>query len=395
MTPLKIITSQIVPFNSAKNKFASHFLLHWPNLNSQYIPASRMHGVFSIANQIANKRGLFEFFYKQNPADLFSTKLNQIADEFSKHPAIKHPLFDYLGDNSDKGLNKLQYAVYYHNFLYRTKHTIPSVAFALARAAIEGDMATVAMHGRNLGDETGHGNPNFVHSKLLMDAHNHHGKKIFDLDPLTIKDLDESTFITPETREYCEMKDKIFKMSYPPIAGNMWAHEFAADDMLINFRKGFFEPYKSHYSPEEWKDVMKFFDAHRDEDNPHGGDVEAEHERMARQAVVFSCKGDVKKLEDVREGGLMFLDAQAKLWDSLLRECKRFEKWMPKVPVQKIESSLVQEPALISEKEKFLKLSSEIPSALEVPSTIIQRSFASMMQITGRKSISSAPLPKS
>jgi len=241
----------------------------------------------------------------------------------------------------------LQYTIFYNNFLFRTKETIPSVALALARAALEGDNATVAMHGRNLGDETGHGNPDHVHSQLLMDTHNFHGSRVFDLDPIAIQDLKTSILITPEVKEYCEMKEEIFRKSYPHIAGNMWAHEYAADDMLTNFREAYFEPYKSHYTEDEYKELMKFFDAHRD-DSVEGGDVEAEHERMARQAVYFSCKGDIKKLDAVLEGGLMMLDCQARVWDSILRETKKFEYWIEKVP-----------PILTKDQAKELKLTAD------------------------------------
>jgi hypothetical protein len=282
-------------------------------------------------------------------SEKFEERLNEIADVFKKHPATNHSLFSYLKDQSDTGFNKMQYAIFYNNFLFRTKETIPSVALALARAALEGDNATVAMHGRNLGDETGHGNPEDVHSVLLMKTHNFHGSRVFDLDPMTIQDLQTSLFITNETREYCEMKEEIFRKSYPHIAGNMWAHEFAADDMLTNFREAYFEPYKSHYTEAEYEKLMKFFDAHRD-DSVEGGDVEAEHERMARQAVYFACKGDIKKLDAVLEGGLMMLDCQAGVWDSILRETKKFEKWQEKVPpiltqAQAKESRLIADSA--------------------------------------------------
>jgi len=362
MTPTRNILST---FRSSFDKypfFLHNYTLHTRPLHPSYLQGSRVLGMVRIFEEVTSSKVSPPFFPLVAPSrftptsikvselrqkfenlpeanktkpksnsEKFEERLNEIADIFQRHPATNHPLFSYLKDQSDTGFNKLQYAIFYNNFLFRTKETIPSVALALARAALEGDNATVAMHGRNLGDETGHGNPDHVHSQLLMNTFNEHGKRIFDLDPITIQDLKTSILITPEVKEYCEMKEDIFRKSYPHIAGNMWAHEYAADDMLTNFREAYFEPYKSHYTDAEYEKLMKFFDAHRD-DSVEGGDVEAEHERMARQAVYFACKGDIKRLDAVLEGGLMMLDCQARVWDSILRETIKFEKWQEKVP---------------------------------------------------------------
>jgi hypothetical protein len=360
MTPFKNILSTFPRLASSQYP---NFLLHTRPLHPSYLQASRVLGMVRIFEEANSSKVSPPFFpvvapsrfipasqkevsklrrkfenppeaYKTKPksnSEKFEEKLNEIADIFKNHPAINHQLFSYLKDQSDTGFNKLQYAIFYNNFLFRTKETIPSVALALARAALEGDNATVAMHGRNLGDETGHGNPEDVHSVLLMKTFNEHGKRIFDLDPISIQDLKESILITPEVIEYCKMKEDIFRESYPDISVHMWAHEYAADDMLTNFREAYFEPYKSHYTEDEYKELMKFFDAHRD-DSVEGGDVEAEHQRMARQAVYFACKGDIKKLDAALGGGLMMLDCQARVWDSILRETKKFESWMEKVP---------------------------------------------------------------
>lgn len=393
MTPFRNILST---FPRLTSPHLHNYLLHTKPLHPSYIKASRVIGMVKIFEQAKekvfrpvtkydesqefitipgrvselkkvfekspdnNKTSKPELRSKPYPKESFDNReefeerLNDIADVFKNHPAINHPLFSYLAEQSDSGFNKMQYAIFYTNFLFRTKETIPSVAYALARAALEGDYSTVAMHGKNLGDETGYGNPDNVHSQLLMDTHNVHGKRVFDLDPLTIQDLKTSILITPEVREYCEMKAEIFRKSYPHIAGNMWAHEFAADDMLTNFKEAYFEPYKSHYSEEEYEKLMKFFDAHRD-DSVDGGDVEAEHERMARQAVYFACKGDIRKLDAVLEGGLMMLDCQAKVWDSILRETQKFENWMEKVaPIhagvkdEELESNSLSTPVLSS-----------------------------------------------
>ena len=417
MTPFRNILSTFPRLTSAQYpNLLNNFTLHTRPLHPSNLEASKVMGLVKIFEQASSKkvfrpvtkpyasqkftpipgrvselRKVFEKSPKpfqeesldkgKEKLNKFEERLNEIADIFKNHPAINHSLFSYLAEQSDSGFNKMQYAIFYINFLFRTKETIPSVALALARAALEGDNSTVAMHGKNLGDETGHGNPDNVHSKLLMDTHNFHGSRVFDLDPLTIQDLKTSILITPEVREYCEMKAEIFRKSYPHIAGNMWAHEFAADDMLTNFKEAYFEPYKSHYSEEEYEKLMKFFDAHRD-DSVDGGDVEAEHERMARQAVYFACKGDIRKLDAVLEGGLMMLDCQAKVWDSILRETQKFENWMEKVaPIhagvkdEELESNSLSTPVL-SSTTRFTSpsTSSSKTSATSAISTTARRS---------------------
>ena len=100
--------------------------------------------------------------------------------------------------------------------------------------------------------------------------------------------------------------------SYPYIAGNTWAHELAADGMLVNFRESFFEPYKGYYTEEAYNKLTEFYTAHKDE-SVEGGDVELQHERMAR-AAERACSENIRNIPKMREGGLEFLERQSVLW---------------------------------------------------------------------------------
>jgi len=182
MTPSRKLLAMMISSGTSGrgNPLFYQFLLHNKPLHPSYLPASRVIGMVRIYNEVNGDKENFRSSAIDDKSQKFTAipervlvmklsqfeeRLNQISNIFKNHPASNHPLFSYLKSQSDQGFNKMQFAIYYANFLYRTKETIPSVALALARAALEGDNSTVAMHGRNLGDETGHGNPDLVHSK--------------------------------------------------------------------------------------------------------------------------------------------------------------------------------------------------------------------------------------
>lgn len=253
----------------------------------------------------------------------FKRKFDPIAEEFSNHRALNHPIFESLEEQSKQGFTAKQYEVYRDNFFRRTELTIPSIARVIEKAALSGDPQAVVDTLRNLNDEGGYGDIEKMHSNLLLKSHNVHGMRVFDLNPIvSLSDVENSPNLVPEVEEYRKAKQQSFDHSYPYIAGNTWAHELAADGMLDSFRKIFFTPYKGNYTPEEYKKVTEFFTAHKD-DSIEGGDVEAQHERMARSAAERACKESLANVSEVRKGGLNFLDHQEKLWDGMLREIEK------------------------------------------------------------------------
>ena len=255
----------------------------------------------------------------------FREAFNPVFEEFKAHRALNHPFFDYLRDQSKDGFNSAQFDFYRANFLYRTELTIPSVARAIEKASLSGDLQTVADTVRNIYDEGGYGDPEKIHSKLLLDSHNEHGFKVFGLPRVVaMRDVKRSPLLIPEVSEYRRSKIAVFTRPYPFIAGNTWAHELAADEMLVNFREAFFEPYKGYYTDKEYDKLIEFYKAHKD-DEVDGGDVEAQHERMARGAAERSCKENIRNIPKMRGGGIEFLDRQADLWNGFLREMENLQ----------------------------------------------------------------------
>lgn len=283
-------------------------------------------------------------------------KLDPIAEEFSSHRALDHDLFKYLEEQSKEGFTPKQYEVYRDNFFRRTELTIPSIARVIEKAALSGDSQTVVDAIKNLYDEGGYGDIKKMHSNLLITSHNVHGMRVFGVDPIfPISEAGKSPNLVPEVEEYRKAKQAAFDRSYPYIAGNTWAHELAADGMLDNFRKSFFVPYKLKYKSEEYKEVIEFFTAHKD-DTVVGGDIEAQHERMARAAAERACKESLVNVAEVREGGLNFLDKQAKLWDGKLRE---LEKAKSVGEVIKPEPDFKPNPEVNPDKDKSRKATSD------------------------------------
>jgi hypothetical protein len=249
----------------------------------------------------------------------FRIAFDPVMEEFRAHRAMNHPFFDFLREQARTGFNARQFEIYRDNFFYRTELTIPSVARAIEKAALEGDMQAVAETIRNIFDEGGYGDPSKVHSKLLLDSHNQHGQRIFGITPLAeLKDARRSKLLIPEVQDYRRSKQAVFNRSYPYIAGNTLAHELAADGMLVNFREVFFDIYRGYYEEAVYNKLIGFYTAHRD-DTVVGGDVEAEHGRMAQAAAERACRENVKNIQKMREGGLEFLDRQAALWDGMQR----------------------------------------------------------------------------
>ncbi len=253
----------------------------------------------------------------------FRKKFDPIAEEFLAHRALKHPFFDFLAEQSKEGFTSKQFEIYRDNFFRRTELTIPSVARFIEKAALSGDSQAVADTIRNLSDEGGYGDVDKMHSNLLAKSHNVHGMRVFNINPIyLLSEAEKSQNLVPEVEEYRKAKQQAFEQKYPFIAGNTWAHELAADDMLDNFRKAFFAPYKGYYTPAEYQKVTEFFTAHKD-DSVEGGNVEAQHEIMARGAAERACKESLANISAVRDGGLDFLSHQERLWDGMLREIEK------------------------------------------------------------------------
>ncbi|HLD77197.1 MAG TPA: hypothetical protein VI861_03600 [Rickettsiales bacterium] len=249
-------------------------------------------------------------------------KAREILQEFKEHRANHHSFFDYLRDQSYIGFNPRQLDIFRANFFFRTFKTIQSVANAMRAAAEAGDFSGVAGSAQNLSEEGGKGDPKKVHLKLLEDCFNEYCLKIFGLAPLLLKDCARSPLLTEEVIAFRKTQLQLFRSSYPTVVGDLLAHEGAADDMLGVFRETLFLPYKEYYDKESFKKLMLYFDEHRD-DEKEGGNVEEQHEQAALAvATNVICLDPNKNFRLILTGGMKFLNAQANLWDSLLREFK-------------------------------------------------------------------------
>jgi hypothetical protein len=273
-------------------------------------------GLFSITAR--NYYSQNSFYLSENFKREVADKLDPIAQEFFNHEALRHPLFDYLKEQSQKGFTAKQFLVYRDNFFRRSQLEVGYTAETIRAAMLDGDSNGAALTFRNLNNKMARGDTEKMHSQLLLESHNIHGMKVFGLDPIAkITDVETSKVLLPEVEKYRRSKEEFFTKPYPYIAGNTWAHELAADSMLDNFRKAFFAPYENLYKPKEYAHVMAFFTAHKDESH-EGGNVEQQHEEMARKTVESACFESLTHIPQVREGGLEFLHRQAGLWEELL-----------------------------------------------------------------------------
>ena len=92
--------------------------------------------------------------------------------------------------------------MYRANYFYRTLHTIPSIAYLLASAALNCDFKTLSFAAQNLYEETGCGKSTRMHNVLLELSHNYHGKYIFGIKPLTLNAASSSLEIIDETKSF-------------------------------------------------------------------------------------------------------------------------------------------------------------------------------------------------
>ncbi|MCE3254726.1 MAG: hypothetical protein K0R25_220 [Rickettsiaceae bacterium] len=265
----------------------------------------------------------------------FQEASKAILKEFEEHEAIKgHPFFNYLEQKEEEGINSRQFEIFRANFFFRTNLTIVGLMKFALKAKHAEDLQTVSETMQNLGDETGHGNFMESHIKLLLDSYNQHGKRIFGLPTISsIKSVKHSENLVPEALDYARSKKKAFSRSYPYLAGNIWAHELAADDMLKRFKNAFFTPYEGHYSPDEYESLIKYFTLHSDESKADGN-VEERHGQMAKDSAIRACKENLKNLSKVRDGGLEFLEAQSKLWDGMKRKMENVQNEGIAIPVK-------------------------------------------------------------
>ena len=289
-----------------------------------------------MKNFISVPKFYFSQLLKISPYE-FNKIFSETESEFKNHPAYNHEIFSTIKEITEKeGINGRQFLIQRDNFLKRTSDTILSVNKTLEAATKEGDSKTVSETALNLYQEGGSGDPKRVHYELMLNSYNKFGGKIFGVpDVKRFKDLDKSSVILEETHQFHKTLKRIYKLSYPGIIGALFAREMVADDMLEGFREAIFEPYKNYFNKDEYGEIMEYFKEHRDEDRD-GGKVEQLHGEMAKNSAYRASSMNKEKLKEMRGGGILFLDVQAKLWDGMLKAIVEAEKYGVKIPPKQV-----------------------------------------------------------
>jgi hypothetical protein len=238
---------------------------------------------------------------------------HSIDQAFSEYELSSQFFFQYLELLSVKGMNRCQFEIYRDNFFFRTAST-PRSIFRLLRAAIAHlDSATCRTATENLLDELGWGNLRNSHFRLLETAYNLHAQTVFGIPVLTIADANHSSLICPEAIAFRDTQKNLYKSrAYPTVLGCSFAQELAADQMLRIFYKTLFEPYQNCYDRQDFQQVSCYFMAHIN-------GLEAIHAEQAKQALSRNCQSSIA-LHLMMQGVTGFLQAQAALWNGILRE---------------------------------------------------------------------------
>ena len=254
----------------------------------------------------------------------FESEITKIFEKFDKHQAANHPFFDFLKEESlTRGLTTGQYDIFRINMLYRTQYTIPSAAHIIINAAMQGDHETIATASRIIMDEGGAGDPDKVHSNLLLQCINLHGYHIFGLQKINFQDAQQSDLLLPAAKEFRQHQLKVYKSScYMNSIATICAHEGRADGMLKSIKEGIFDSYQGYYTQEEFAQIEEFFKAHHDEE-VEGGDIEDQHRQMTMAMASRACDGKKPHLERLERVGTKFLDHQAQLWTQMLESMEK------------------------------------------------------------------------
>ncbi len=247
-----------------------------------------------------------------------NTTFDDIDLIIKNHRALNHTLFEYLKDEARVGYTSRQFDIYRCNFFYRTSNTIPCIARLVAAAAANLDIDTLASAGKNLYEETGSGDPTKAHCYLLETSHNSHANHIFGLDYMSFPDAAVSNLLLPEAVLFEGSIHSLYNHHiYATIVGAAYAHEMAANNMLINFYEGFFVNYRNYYSLPEFYNISEYFLAHiTGLENAHAQDAKLVVQRLAVTK---------NNLQNILQGVFGFLNAQALLWDGIYRELKKSE----------------------------------------------------------------------
>jgi uncharacterized protein YifE (UPF0438 family) len=160
--------------------------------------------------------------------------LLQFEEILKNHRAANHPLFEYLNKKSETGLTAQEYQAFAMNYVARTVWTLPEVAAAGAEAAQDFRVKATAYSSATFFEEGGGGKPKKVHSKLMMDAINYHGKAVYgkefqEIDAKKILDITRAAYEAMQAQAFNTLDDSLKK-----IISDLGIFNFEATNKNIN-----------------------------------------------------------------------------------------------------------------------------------------------------------------
>lgn len=107
-----------------------------------------------------------------------------------EHNSANHQLFDIIETAAkDDSLTPEAYYLFAVNIAARTMLSLPEIHACCIQASLELDPLRTAYSVMTGAEEGGSGKPKEVHSILMMNALNYHGKVVFGLNPINLKYL--------------------------------------------------------------------------------------------------------------------------------------------------------------------------------------------------------------
>lgn len=246
-------------------------------------------------------------------------KINEISFLIENHPALNHPYFSFLQEQSKIGFTPTQAQIQRDNYLFGCFELIPSLAKALIASAKNQDNKSIAILGKNIFEETGQGKIAEGHPLLAEHSFNIHTARIFNLPSIKLKQITNSPFITPQTRNFIAKQAELYdSTSYPIVLGTSYADEYSSLPSMKIYYETFFLPYKSYHSEKLYEEISKYWLLHL-------GGMEAEHIDDIKLSITQMCHSQ-KDIDDVRKGAIELLDAQKALFDGMLSAMEKAAK---------------------------------------------------------------------
>jgi len=115
-------------------------------------------------------------------------KLERFVSLISEHKSANHQLFTALEEAAIEGnLTKELYHLFAVNIAARTMLSLPEIHACCIQASLDLDPLRTSYSVMTGAEEGGSGKPKEVHTVLMMNALNYHGKTVFGLQPLNLK----------------------------------------------------------------------------------------------------------------------------------------------------------------------------------------------------------------